>query len=170
MTTGIDTQSIRQKIGRFQIVAELGEGATSKVFLGEDPFARRKVAIKVMFREALKNGEQGDIYKNMFLNEAALAGKLVHPHIAQIFDAVVEERFSYIVMEYVEGGTLEKFCKVDNQLDPAEIAEMVFKCVRALHFAQSKGLTHRDIKPGNILHAGKANVKLADLGLAIDRT
>jgi serine/threonine protein kinase len=170
MTSDIDTQGIRQKIGRFQIVSELGEGATSKVFLGEDPFARRKVAIKVMFREALKSGEQGDIYKNMFLNEAALAGKLVHPHIAQIFDAVVEERFSYIVMEYVEGGTLEKFCKLDNLLDPAEIAEMIFKCVRALSFAHAKGLTHRDIKPGNILHAGKADVKLADFGLAIDRS
>jgi serine/threonine protein kinase len=165
-----DTQSIRQKIGRFVIVRELGEGATSKVFLGEDPFARRKVAIKVIFPAALKSSEAGTVYKNIFLNEAALAGKLVHPHIAQIYDAVVEQQFSYIVMEYVEGGTLEKFCKVENLLDPAEIAEIVFKCVRALSFAHSKGLTHRDIKPGNILHSGKANIKLADFGLAIDRT
>jgi serine/threonine protein kinase len=170
MTSDVDTQSIRQKIGRFQIIGELGEGATSKVFLGEDPFARRKVAIKVIFPGALKNAEEGVIYRNMFLNEAALAGKLVHPHIAQIFDAVVEERFSYIVMEYVEGGTLEKFCKIENLLDPAAIAEIIFKCVRALSFAHSKGLTHRDIKPGNILHSGQADIKLADFGLAIDRT
>jgi serine/threonine protein kinase len=168
MASNVDTQGIRRKIGRFHIVGELGEGATSKVFLGEDPFARRKVAIKVMFPAALKSDEQGVIYKNMFVNEAALAGKLVHPHIAQIYDAVVEEHFSYIVMEYVEGGTLEKFCKVDSLLDPAQIAEIVFKCVRALSFAHSKGLTHRDIKPGNILHSGKADIKLADFGLAID--
>ena len=168
--TDIDTQGIRQKIGRFQIIGELGDGATSKVFLGEDPFANRKVAIKVIFAAALKSSEEGVIYKNMFLNEAALAGKLVHPHIAQIYDAVVEEQFSYIVMEYVEGGTLEKFCKVENLLDPPEIAEIAFKCVRALSFAQSKGLTHRDIKPGNILRSAKADIKLADFGLAIDRT
>lgn len=170
MASHIDTQSIHQKIGRFRIIGELGEGATGKVFLGEDPFARRKVAIKVIFPGALKSSEEGVIYKNMFLNEAALAGKLVHPHIAQIYDAVVEEQFRYIVMEYVEGGTLEKFCKVENLLDPAEIAEIVFKCVRALSFAHSKGLTHRDIKPGNILHSGKADIKLADFGLAIDKT
>jgi serine/threonine protein kinase len=170
MASKIDTQGIRRKIGRFHIVGELGEGATSKVFLGEDPFARRKVAIKVMFPAALKNADEGVIYNNMFVNEAALAGKLVHPHIAQIYDAVVEEQFSYIVMEYVEGGTLEKFCKVDALLDPAQIAEIVFKCVRALSFAHSKGLTHRDIKPGNILYSGKADIKLADFGLAIDRS
>lgn len=170
MASPVDTQSIRKKIGRFEITAELGAGATSKVFLGQDPFAHRKVAIKVIFPAALKSGEEAVIYKNMFLNEAALAGKLVHPHIAQIYDAVVEDQFSYIVMEYVEGGTIEKFCKVENLLDPAAIAEIVFKCVRALSFAHSKGLTHRDIKPGNILHSGRADIKLADFGLAMDRS
>ena len=170
MPSFIDTQTIRQKIGRYEIVGELGQGASSKVYLGEDPFARRKVAIKVIFAEALKSSEEGAIYKNMFLNEAALAGKLVHPHIVQIYDAVVGSEFSYIIMEYVEGGTLEKFCKPENLLEPAELAEICFKCVRALAFAQTKGLTHRDIKPGNILHAGKANIKLADFGVAIDRT
>ena len=167
---GVDTQAIRKKIGRYQIVGELGEGASSRVFLCEDPFARRKVAIKVIFPEALKSTDEGAFYKNMFLNEASLVGKLVHPHIAQIYDAVVEERFSYIVMEYVEGGTLEKFCKAENLLESASVAEMAFKCVRALAFAHGKGLTHRDIKPGNILHSGKANIKLADFGLAIDRS
>ena len=166
----VDTQGIRRKIGRYQIVGELGEGASSRVFLGEDPFAHRKVAIKVMFPEALRSIEDEAFYKRMFLNEASLAGKLVHPHIAQIYDAVVEEQFSYIVMEYVEGGTLEKFCKPESLLEPAEVAEIAFKCVRALAYAHGKGLTHRDIKPGNILHAGKANIKLADFGLAIDRT
>lgn len=165
---GTDTQGIRKKIGRYQIIGELGEGASSRVFLAEDPFALRKVAIKVMFPPGLKGEDDGAFYKKMFLNEASLAGKLVHPHIAQIYDAVVEERFSYIVMEYVEGGTLEKFCKTENLLEPAEVAEIVFKCVRALAFAHGKGLTHRDIKPGNILHSGKTNVKLADFGLAID--
>jgi len=159
-----------RKIGRYQILRELGAGATSKVFLGEDSFAGRQVAIKVMVPAALRSEEEGAFYRKMFLNEAALAGKLVHPHIAQIYDAVVEDDFSYIVMEYAEGGTLERFCKPDSLLEPAEIAEIIFKCVRALAFAHGKGLIHRDIKPGNILHGGKASVKLADFGLAIDKS
>jgi len=119
-----DTQVLIQKLGRYQIVRELGKGATSRVYLAEDLFARRKVAIKVAFPDALKSREESAFYKNMFLTEASLAGKLVHPHIAQIFDAVVEEDFSYIVMEYVDGGTLEKFCGAENLLEPPEIAEI----------------------------------------------
>ena len=158
-----------QKVGRYQIERELGSGATSKVYLAQDPFAGRRVALKVVFPAALQGDEDGAAHRNMFLNEAALAGKLVHPHIAQIYDAVVGEPFSYIVMEYVDGGTLEAFCKPDGLLDPAEVAEIIFKCVRALAFAHQKGLTHRDIKPGNILQAGKSHIKLADFGLAVDR-
>src|SRR5687767_285922 len=135
-----------QQIGKYVIESELGKGATGKVYLGEDPFANRKVAIKVAYPEALKNTEDGAFYRNMFLNEAALAGKINHPHIVQIFDAVVEEKSSYIVMEYVEGGTLEKFCSLESLLEPREVAEIVFKCVRALAFAQTLGLTHRDLK------------------------
>jgi serine/threonine protein kinase len=159
----------RQAIGKYQIIDELGKGATGKVYLAEDPFARRKVAIKVAYPEALKNSEDGAFYKSMFLNEAALAGKLNHPHIVQIYDAVVEDKYSYIVMEYVEGGTLEKFCQPGSLLEPREVAEIIFKCVRALAFAQTLGLTHRDLKPGNILHHEGTDIKIADFGAAINR-
>jgi serine/threonine protein kinase len=123
----------------------------------------------VAFPEALKNVEDGAFYKSMFLNEAALAGKLNHPHIVQIFDAVVEDKYSYIVMEYVEGGTLEKFCTPEGMLEPREVAEIAFKCVRALAFAQTLGLTHRDLKPGNILHNDGTDIKIADFGAAINK-
>ncbi len=158
-----------QTIGKYHVVAELGRGATGKVYLAEDPFARRKVAIKVAYPDALKNSEDVAFYRSMFLNEAALAGKVNHPHIVQIYDAVVEEDYSYIVMEYVEGGTLEKFCLPGQLLEPREVAEIVFKCVRALAFAHALGLTHRDIKPGNILHNEGTDIKIADFGAAINR-
>jgi eukaryotic-like serine/threonine-protein kinase len=158
-----------QAIGKYQVLQELGRGATGKVYLAEDPFAKRKVAIKVAYPEALKNSEDGAFYRSMFVNEAALAGKINHPHIVQIYDAVVEEDYSYIVMEYVEGGTLEKFCQPGKLLDPREVAEIVFKCVRALAFAHTLGLTHRDIKPGNILHNEGTDIKIADFGAAINR-
>ncbi len=159
----------RQSIGKYQIVGELGKGATGKVYLADDAFGKRQVAIKLIFPEALKNSEDGAFYKSMFLNEAALAGKLHHPHIVQIFDAVVEGDFSYIVMEYVEGGTLEKFCTPESLLEPKEVAEIIFKCVRALAFAQTLGLTHRDIKPGNILHKDGTEIKIADFGASINK-
>jgi eukaryotic-like serine/threonine-protein kinase len=159
----------RQAIGKYQILSELGRGATGKVYLADDPFAKRQVAIKVIFPEALKSSEDGALYKSMFLTEASLAGKLNHPHIVQIYDAVVEGDFSYIVMEYVEGGTLEKFCAAESLLEPREVAEIAFKCVRALAFAQTLGLTHRDLKPGNILHKDGTEIKIADFGAAINR-
>jgi eukaryotic-like serine/threonine-protein kinase len=158
-----------QQIGKYQIVRELGKGATGKVYLADDPFASRQVAIKVMFPEALRSAEDGAFYRNMFLNEAALAGKVSHPHIVQIYDAVVEEKMSYIVMEFVEGGTLEKFTKPDSLLPVRDVAEIMFKCVRALSFAHALGLTHRDIKPGNILHSEGTEIKIADFGAAINR-
>jgi eukaryotic-like serine/threonine-protein kinase len=161
--------STMQSVGKYQLLRELGKGATGKVYLAEDPFNKRKVAIKVAFPDALKSSEDGAFYKSMFLNEAALAGKLNHPHITQIYDAVVEDKYSYIVMEYVEGGTLEKFCKPDALLETRDVAEISFKCVRALAFAQTLGLTHRDIKPGNILHSDGTEIKIADFGAAINK-
>ncbi|MBL0143317.1 MAG: protein kinase [Betaproteobacteria bacterium] len=155
-------------IGKYQVVRELGKGASGKVYLATDPFGNKQVAIKVAFPEALKNTEDGAFYKKMFLNEAALAGKLNHPHIVHIYDAVVEDEFCYIVMEFVEGGTLEKFCEPTSLLEAAEVAEIIFKCVRALAFAQRLGLTHRDLKPGNILHVDGTDIKIADFGASIN--
>ena len=158
-----------ESIGKYRVVKELGRGAAGRVYLADDPFANRRVAVKVAFPEALKSSDEAELYRKMFLNEASLAGKLVHPHIVQIHDAVVEAKLSYIVMEYVEGGTLEKFCLPENLLDPAEVTEIIFKCVRALAFASAQGLTHRDIKPGNILTAGGTDIKIADFGASINK-
>src|SRR4051812_22826330 len=159
----------RESIGKYKLLRELGRGATGRVYLADDPFAQRKVAIKVAYPEALKSSEDGALYRGMFLTEASLAGKLSHPHIVQIYDAVVEDEYSYIVMEYVQGGTLEKFCQPESLLEPRDAAEIAFKCVRALAFAHAIGLTHRDIKPGNILHNEGTDIKLADFGAAISK-
>jgi serine/threonine protein kinase len=160
---------LMENIGKYRVLKELGRGAAGRVYLADDPFSNRRVAVKVAFPDALKSSDEAELYRKMFLNEASLAGKLVHPHIVQIYDAVVEAKLSYIVMEYVEGGTLEKFCLPENLLDPAEVTEIVFKCVRALAFASAQGLTHRDIKPGNILTAGGTDIKIADFGASINK-
>jgi eukaryotic-like serine/threonine-protein kinase len=156
-----------KKLGKYELVKKLGEGATSTVYLGRDPFAQRAVAIKVASPNILRDPEKGKLYTSLFLNEASLIGKLNHPHIAQIFDAVVAEDLCYIVMEYVSGGTLEAHVDPKNLLPIDRVVELVFKCTRALDYAYRIGITHRDIKPANILLAGTSDVKISDFGAAI---
>ena len=86
---------------------ELGRGASSRVYLGRDTFANRDVAIKVLQKDHTTSQPARHRFDRMFLNEASLVGKLNHPNIIGIYDAGVEDDYSYIVMEYVQGRTLE---------------------------------------------------------------
>ncbi|HYL88501.1 MAG TPA: serine/threonine-protein kinase [Burkholderiales bacterium] len=156
-----------ETVGKYPVIRKLGEGATSEVYLCRDPFNNRDVAVKVAYPETFQDPERGELFRRLFLTEASLAGKLQHPHICQIHDAVAEEKVHYLVMEYVDGGTLERYCRVDGLLPPARIVEMAFKCTRALEFAHRLGITHRDLKPANILHTGETNVKISDFGGAL---
>ncbi|OHC62283.1 MAG: serine/threonine protein kinase [Rhodocyclales bacterium GWA2_65_19] len=167
--------ALPERIGKYEIRGKLGEGATSIVYLAFDPFAEREVAVKAIFPEVLRDKARGRLYRNLLMTEASLAGKLVHPHIVQIFDAVVAEEQSYIVMEYVRGGTLEPFCTASTLLPVDRLVEMIFKCTRALDYAFRAGITHRDIKPANILlvNAGDSaerasgDIKISDFGAAL---
>jgi serine/threonine protein kinase len=155
------------QIGKYPVVRKLGEGATSEVYLCNDPFNLRDVAIKVAFPESLVDPARGKMFRKLFLTEAKLAGKLQHPHICQVYDAVAEENLHYLVMEYVDGGTLEKYCSPPSLLPVERIVEIIFKCTRALEFAHKLGVTHRDMKPANILHTGETEVKITDFGAAL---
>jgi tRNA A-37 threonylcarbamoyl transferase component Bud32 len=155
------------QIGKYPVERYLGSGATSEVFLCHDPFAKRNVAVKVVSAELFKDPERGKLYRKLFVTEASLAGKMQHPHICQIYDAVADEQLHYIVMEYVDGGTLERFCTPEGALSIERIVEIVFKCTRALDFAHKMGITHRDMKPANILYTGENDVKVTDFGAAL---
>jgi tRNA A-37 threonylcarbamoyl transferase component Bud32 len=157
-----------EHVANYPVVRKLGEGATSEVFLCQDPFRNREVAVKRIFPEALRDPARGRLFRKLFFTEAALAGKLEHPHIAQIFDAGIGEDSGYIVMEYIPGGTMERYCGPDSLLPVEQVLEISFKCARALAFAHARGVTHRDIKPGNILYAARpTDVRIGDFGLAI---
>jgi len=156
-------------VANYPIVRKLGEGATSEVFLCQDTFRNREVAVKRIFPEALRDPVRGRLFRKLFFTEASLAGKLQHPHIAQIFDAGMGEDSGYIVMEFVPGGTMERFCAPENLLSVKEVVDIVFKCTRALTYAHMQGVTHRDIKPGNILFASDpGDVRIGDFGLALN--
>jgi serine/threonine protein kinase len=166
-TIAMNERALLTQIGKYPVVRKLGEGATSEVYLCSDRFNERYVAVKVAFPETFQDPERGKLYRKLFVTEASLAGKLQHPHICQIYDAVAEEKLNYIVMEFVDGGTLEKFTRPDNLLDVDKVVEIGFKCTRALEFAHKLGVTHRDIKPANILHTGDTDVKITDFGAAL---
>src|SRR5882724_903435 len=103
---------LQEHLGKYPIIREIGSGATSRVYLARDPFADRDVAIKVLH---FTEGGDPDVERLMhksFVTEASLAGKLDHPHIVDIYDAVVEPERSYLVMEYVPGVTLDDHAEV----------------------------------------------------------
>jgi eukaryotic-like serine/threonine-protein kinase len=159
-----------EKIGKYEIIRELGRGATSAVYLANDAFASRQVAIKLVRADALQDKEHGKRFNKLFLVEASLAGKLSHPHIAQIFDAVSDEQGSYLVMEFVEGGTLEPFTLPETLLPVDRVIEIIFKCCKALDYAHRHGIIHRDIKPANILLTRDSDIKITDFGAALSLT
>ncbi|HLP97948.1 MAG TPA: serine/threonine-protein kinase [Sideroxyarcus sp.] len=158
---------VGSQLGKYHLIRKLGTGATSMVYLGHDPFADREVAIKVIKQEFLNDPKQGRRNRKHLETEAALAGKLSHPHIVSIFDAVISDELSYVVMEYIPGGTLEKHIQSDNLLPPGRVTEYMFKCCRALNYAQFNGIIHRDIKPANLLLFGHNDIKITDLGAAV---
>ena len=154
------------KIGKYEIVRELGTGATSTVYLATDPFNNQQVAIKLFDLSVLRDAKSAKVYRKLLMTEASLAGKLSHPHIAKILDAVMEGELNYVVMEYVDGSTLEQYAEVDKLLPVSTVAEIVYKCCKALEYAEHQGVIHRDIKPANILLQGETDIKISDFGSA----
>lgn len=154
------------KIGKYEITRELGTGATSTVYLATDTFSRQQVAIKLFDLKSLRDPNSARIYRKLLMTEASLAGKLSHPHIVKILDAVMDGDVNYMVMEYIEGSTLEQYAEVDNLLPISMVAEITYKCCKALEYAQYQGVIHRDIKPANILLQGETNIRISDFGSA----
>src|SRR5690349_22424064 len=160
---------LQEHIGKYPVVREIGAGATSRVYLARDPFADREVAVKVFLFNTQIDPQTERMMHKAFLAEASLAGKLNHPHIVDIFDAVAEPDHSYLVMEYVPGSTLEAHSEVDSLLPLSKVVEIIFKCIRALEYAFQHGVIHRDIKPGNILLSESGETKVSDFGASFQQ-
>jgi len=163
---------IPERIGKYEIRRLIGEGATSNVYLAWDPFNRREVAVKRINPVFFKPPHRGRLFRQLLVNEASLAGKLKHPHIVQIFDAVVDADDAYVAMEYVPGGTLEPLTLPGKLVQLERVIEIIFKCTRALEHAFHNGIIHRDIKPANILlsTADGTDIRISDFGSAFQAT
>lgn len=178
VSTAIAPTATPERIGDYRVLRKIGEGATSEVYLCRDDFHDRDVAVKRVRDAALRDPADGRYYSRFFAAEAALVGRLQHPHVVQIYAAVDGPHEQYLVMEYVEGTTLRQFCRADQLLPLELIVEIGFKCAMALGYVFRQGLIHRDIKPANILavlHNDQiTDIKVSDFGsvlnLAADTT
>jgi serine/threonine protein kinase len=155
------------QVGKYDIQRALGKGATGTVYLAKDTFTGKEVALKTIEPEVFRDPEFGTVYRSQFLNEASLAGKLRHPHIVSILDAVVGEDSGHIAMELVMGGDLSQHAKPGTLLPVPDVLQIAFKCCGALDYAAKQGIVHRDIKPANIMIAGGTEIKIADFGAAV---
>ncbi|MGL6111816.1 MAG: serine/threonine protein kinase [Rubrivivax sp.] len=155
-------------IGKYPVRAKLGEGATSEVFLARDDFNQRDVAIKRVRSGLAHDTPEGHFQPHFFAAEAALVGRLHHPNVVQIYDAVDDAESTYLVMEHVPGVTLRRFCRPDALLSLEQVVEIGFKCAMALAYVYRQGLIHRDVKPANILAIMRndcvTDVKITDFG------
>ena len=155
------------KLGKYEIAEEVGRGSMGAVFKAYDPFSERTVAVKMAIADALLDKNSSERFRKMFFNEAHTAGMLRHQNILDIFDAGVDEDKCFIVMEFVDSGkTLKDHITADKLLPLRQVAEIVFKCAKALDYAHRQGVIHRDVKPSNILLTEDFDIKIADFSIA----
>ena len=156
------------KIGKYNIIREVGRGSSGTVYLSHDPFYGRDVAIKLYREPGTDDEAERHVARKMFFNEAQMVGRLQHPNILPIFDAGEEDGRYYVVMEHIHGArTLAAYCRPDNLLPIDEVVRIIFSAVRAMHYAHTRGVVHRDIKPSNIMLTMSNEVRVIDFGIAL---
>jgi serine/threonine protein kinase len=156
------------KLGRYEIVRELGKGAMGIVYLAKDPLIGRLVALKTIRPSAHADDEDTREFQARFVREAQAAGILNHPSIVTVHDIGQDEPsgMSFIAMEYVEGQNLKEVLAQGRPLSFEQAADIVAQVAEGLDFAHAKGIVHRDVKPANIILLEGNRAKITDFGIA----
>src|SRR3954470_21247217 len=152
----------RFTIGKYKVLERLGSGGMGSVYLCEHKLMRRRVAVKVL--PTAKAADPSSLER--FYREARAVAALDHPNIVHAYDIDQDESLHFLVMEYVDGASLQQLVKRSGPLDPVRAAHYVQQTALGLEHAHAAGLVHRDIKPGNILVDRGGIVKVLDMGLA----
>jgi len=156
------------KLGRYEIVDELGKGAMGVVYLARDPLIGRLVALKTFRIGYSVKDQEMEQFRVRFMREAQSAGILTHPNIVTIHDVVEDtgDGLAFIAMEYVRGTNLKLLLQGDQPLSLQFVLDVVAQMADALDYAHSNRVIHRDIKPANILITSENRVKITDFGIA----
>jgi Protein kinase domain len=155
-----------RRVGRYEVLAELGRGAMGVVYRARDPQIDRVVALKTLRPDL---GLPADAFAELtrrFYQEATAAGRLSHPNIVAVHDVLDVEGVPYIVMECLEGPTLAELIAAEGRLDPSRAVRLFVQVCDALDYAHARGVVHRDIKPGNIVVTPGDVAKVTDFGIA----
>ncbi len=152
-----------KRIGRYEVLAELGHGGFGRVFRGLDPTVGRQVAIKVL----IADGDAGMLTR--FRNEAAASGRLRHPNIVTIYDFGEQDNVPYIVMELLEGRDLQHAIEdpARTPLSLLQKTQIMTQIAAGLGHAHASGIIHRDVKPANMMLLDDSTVKIMDFGIAL---
>src|SRR4051794_19930475 len=156
------------KLGRYEVVRELGKGAMGIVYLAKDPLIGRLVALKTIRAAAHADDDEAKEFQQRFVREAQAAGILNHPSIVTVHDIGQDDgvNTSFIAMEYVEGYNLKEVLAQGRALSFDQIADLISQVADALDFAHAKGIVHRDVKPANIILIEGNRAKITDFGIA----
>lgn len=151
-----------KRLGKYRILNRLGRGGMGVVYAAEDTLLKRPVAIKVLSSAVAKNPES----LKRFLREAQAAARLIHPHVVAIHEIDQRDGLWFIVMEMIEGGSLQDYLRRQTALPWPEATRLLADACQGLIAAHRVGLVHRDIKPANLMRTAEGRVKLVDFGLA----
>lgn len=151
---------------RYKVVRLLGQGGTSMVFHAFDQRISRSVAVKTIDLGDIPDPGEREWHRERFLREAQAAGTLSHPGIVTIYDCGEHQDIAYIVMELVNGPTLEQFLAAQATLRTATLYDLLRQTASALDFAHKHAVVHRDVKPSNIMLTEDRTVKITDFGIA----
>ncbi len=153
---------VGKKLGQLEVVEQIGQGGMATVYKAYQPALDRFVAIKVLPATYAKD----PTFMERFVREARAIAKLYHPHILPVHDFGEQDGTTYIVMEYVSGGTLKRRLKPNQPMPLRDAIDLTLQVCQALECAHRHNIVHRDIKPGNMLLRSDSFVLLSDFGIA----
>jgi serine/threonine protein kinase len=150
-------------VSNYRIDKLLGEGGMSNVYLGKHIKFEREVAIKILHASLSSKSK----IKNRFKNEAYILSTLKHPNIVSLYDYIEVDNVAYLIMEYVEGTTLDEYVKnISGPIPEKKLINLFSQILSTVQFAHNKGIVHRDIKPSNFIITKNGTIKILDFGIS----
>ena len=162
----LEQQHPIETVGKYRILGTLGKGGMGVVYRGLDPDIEREVAIKTVRLDDYIDGPEKEEMLLRVMREAKAAGRLSHPNIITVYDVIRESDLTFIVMQYIDGQTLQARIEIGKPIPPRDVLGLLKPIAEALDYAHENGIVHRDIKPANILIDKAGKPFLADFGVA----